>query len=111
MAISESLKVFRSACGVLGNALQEKGFEYRSTKREARRQGKLFEHIITLGTSRSVNSLPGHIELEVRALAWSDGLASYREKAGISLPTNKGFLFATTIENIFHPAPPYIRYW
>ncbi|MBD3309486.1 hypothetical protein GF348_24115 [candidate division KSB3 bacterium] len=110
MAPSESLKIFRQACDGLGAVLTGEGFTYRKSKRDARRQGALFEHIITFGTSRSINALPGHIHLEVRALAWSTELAAYREKAGISLPINEAVLFATTIENIFHPAPPYIRY-
>lgn len=37
-------------------------------------------------------------------------LAEYRRKAGITLPINEAVLFETTIENIFHPAPPWVRY-
>jgi hypothetical protein len=70
----------------------------------------LFQHIVTFGTSRGINSLPGHVHLEVRALAWSEALADYRRNAGIKLPINEAVLFGTTIENIFQPAPPYVRY-
>jgi hypothetical protein len=65
---------------------------------------------VTFGTSRSVNSLPGRVHLEVRATAWSIVLADYRQKAGIELPINEAVLFSTTIENLFRPAPPYVRY-
>lgn len=110
MALSESQQIFRNACDILGAALTTQGFIYRKSSRDARRQGKLFEHIVTFGTSRSINALPGHVQLEVRAIAWSDALAAYREKNRIVLPVNKAVLFGITIENIFHPAPPYIRY-
>ena len=48
--------------------------------------------------------------LEVRATVWSTRLADYRQEAGISLPINEAVLFSTPIENIFRPAPPYVRY-
>ena len=33
-----------------------------------------------------------------------------RQQAGIKLPINEACLFDITIENIFRPAPPYVRY-
>src|SRR2546428_474138 len=110
MAVSESFKIFKSACDQLGAGLAPHGFKYRKSKRDVWRQGRLFEHSVTFGTSRSINWLRGHVHLEVRALAWSTTLADYRQKAGITLPYNEAALFSTTIENIFHPAPPYVRY-
>jgi hypothetical protein len=110
MATSESMRIFRSACDTLADELRPHGFTYRKSKREVWRQGALFEHSVTFATSRSVNSLPGHVHLEVRASVWSAALADYRRKAGIELATNEAFLFSTTIENIFRPAPPYVRY-
>ena len=110
MPVSPSLQIFRNACDELGEVLQAHGFKYRKSRRDCRRQGSLFEHVVTFGTSRSINSLPGHVHLEVTALAWSEALADYRRKAGIKLPINEAVLFGTTIENIFHPAPPYVRY-
>lgn len=56
-----------------------------------------------------MNSLD-HILLEVRAMAWGSQLKTYREKAGKIVHTEKAVLFGSTIENLFHPAPPYIRY-
>jgi hypothetical protein len=50
------------------------------------------------------------VALNVHASAWSNQLADYRQKAGIDLPINEAVLFGTDIENIFHPAPPYVRY-
>jgi len=110
MMRSESQKIFRNACDILGDILAAQGFTYRKSKRDARRPGTLFEHIVTFGTSRSINALLGRVQLEVRAIAWSDELAAYRDKSGLSLPINTAVLFGITIENIFHPAPPYIRY-
>ncbi len=110
MAKSESMQVFQSACDSLAGVLTPHGFTYRKAQRKAQRQSTLFEHIVTFGTSRSVNSLPGHIQLEVRALAKSTALADYRREAGIVLSINDAVLFSTTIENVFRAAPPYIRY-
>jgi hypothetical protein len=110
MVMSESMRVFRDACETLAGVLTPHGFVYRKSKREARRREALFEHSVTFGTSRSVNFLPGHIHLEVRATAWSTALADYRREAGIVLPINEAVLFDTTIENIFRPAPPFVRY-
>jgi hypothetical protein len=110
MALTPSMQIFRLACDELGILLKPYGFKYTWSKRSARRQGVLFEHFVTFGTSRSINSLPGHVHLEVRAGAWSTALADYRSQAGITLSINEAVLFATTIENIFKPAPPYVRY-
>lgn len=110
MPVSPPLQIFRAACDELGNALEANGFKYRKSRRDARRQGKLFEHIVTFGTSRTNTSMPSHVHLEVRAIAWSTALAQYRRKVGIELPVNEAVLFGTEIENIFHPAPPYVRY-
>jgi hypothetical protein len=110
MATSESMRVFRDACDALAGALTPHGFTYLKSKREVWRQGTLFKHSVTFGTSRSINSLPGHVHLEVRASAWSTALADYRRKSGIVLPINAAVLFSTTIENVFRPAPPYVRY-
>jgi hypothetical protein len=110
MATTESMRIFRDACNVLAGRLTTHGFTYRKSKREASRRGPRFEHSVTFATSRSVNSLPGHVHLEVRATAWSEALADYRRKAGIELPINEAVLFSTTVENIFRPAPPYVRY-
>src|SRR5436305_795373 len=110
MAVTPSMQIFRLACDELGSLLKPYGFKYAWSKRSARRQGGLFEHFVSFGTSRSVNSLPGHVHLEVRASAWSTALADYRGQAGITLPINEAVLFGITIENIFTPAPPYVRY-
>src|SRR5262245_35875553 len=110
MAISESVRVFRDACDALAAVMTPYGFTYRKSKRQVWRQGALFEHYVTFVTSRSINSIPGHVHLEVRATAWSTALAEYRQQAGIELPINGAALFSTTIENIFRPAPPYVRY-
>ena len=110
MATSESMRIFRAACDTLAAVLIPHGFTYRKSKREIWRQGALFEHYVNFGTSRSGNSLPGHVHLEVRATAWSPALAEYRQNAGIQLPINEACLFSITIENIFRPAPPYVRY-
>ena len=110
MAKPASMCVFQNACDALAGVLTPLGFTYRKSKREAWRQGKMFEHSVTFGTSRSVNSLPGHVHLEVRAMAWSTALGDYRRRAGIELPINEAVLFSTTVENIFRPAPPYVRY-
>jgi hypothetical protein len=104
------MRVFRDTCDALAGVLTPHGFSYQKSKRELWRQGALFEHSVTFGTSRSVNSLPGHVHLEVRATAWSTALADYRRSAGIELPINEAVLFSTTVENIFRPAPPYVRY-
>ena len=110
MARSASMQVFQDACDALAGVLTPHGFIYRKAKRDVWRQGTLFEHAVTFGTSRSVNSLPGMVHLEVRALAWSSALADYRARVGIELPVNEAFLFDPPIENLFRPAPPYIRY-
>lgn len=110
MATSRSMQVFRDACDQLAGALTPHGFKYRKSKRQLFRQGTLFEHRVTFGTSRSVNSLPGHVHLEVWATAWSTALADYRKKERIKLPTNEAVLFGAPIENLFRPAPPYIWY-
>jgi hypothetical protein len=110
MAKSRSLQTFQLACDELGAFLKPFGFTYRRSQRESRRQGRLFEHFITFRTSRSINSLCGHVHLEVSASAWSTRLADYRHRTGISLPINEAVLFGATIENVFRPAPPYVRY-
>jgi hypothetical protein len=110
MAMSKSMRLFRGACDALAGVLTPHGFTYRKSKREVWRQGALFEHSVTFGTSRGVNSLAGHVHLEVRATAWSTALADHRRRRGIELPVNEAVLFSTTIENIFRPAPPYVRY-
>ncbi len=110
MATSDSMQVFQDACHTLAAKLTPYGFKYRKSKLDLRRQGPLFEHVVMFGTSRSINSLPGHVHLEVRAMASSPRLADYRRAAGIELPFNAAFLFDTTAENVFRPAPPYIRY-
>jgi hypothetical protein len=110
MAKTESMRVFLAACDTLAAVLTPHGFTYRKSKREVWRQGALFEHYVNFSTSRSINSLPGHVHLEVWAMAWSTALAEYRRQAGIELPTNEACLFAIDIENIFRPAPPYVRY-
>lgn len=104
------MHIFRNVCDTLAAVLTPLGFTYRKSKREVWRRGTLFEHYVNFGTSRSINSLPGHIHLEVRAMAWSTALAEHRLRAGINLPINGAVLFSTTIENIFYPAPPYVRY-
>jgi hypothetical protein len=108
--MSQSRQIFQNACIELGELLKTKGFKYLESQRQTRRQGNLFEHIITFNSSRSINSIPGNVHLEIKAMARSDQLESYRQAAGITLGTNESYLFETTIENIFHPAPPYIRY-
>ncbi len=110
MAKSASMRVFEIACATLAVELTPHRFVYRKSHRELRREGRLFEHLVTFSTSRSINSIPGHIHLEVRATAWSEELALYRKQAGIKLPVNEAVLFSTTLENIFRPAPPYVRY-
>lgn len=110
MATTESMRVFRASCDTLAAVLTPHGFTYRKSKREVWRQGALFEHYVNFATSRSVNSLPGNVHLEVRAMAWSMALAEYRQQVGINLPINEACLFSITIENIFRPAPPYVRY-
>jgi hypothetical protein len=110
MAMSRSMLIFREACDALAGELTPHGFTYRKSKRQLLRRGILFEHYVTFGTSSSINSLPGHVHLEVRAMAWSTALADYRQKVGIELPINEAVLFAATIENLFRPAPPYVRY-
>ena len=104
------MRAFRDACDALAGVLTPHGFTYRKSKREVLRQGARFQHSVTFGTSRSVNSLPGHVHLEVRATAWSTVLADYRRRIGMELPINEAVVFSTTIENIFRPAPPYVRY-
>lgn len=110
MPKTESMRVFRAGCDTLAAVLTPHGFTYWKSKREVWRQGALFEHYVEFRTSRSINSLPGHVHLEVCAMAWSTELAEYRHEAGIELPINEACLFGITIENIFRPAPPYIRY-
>ncbi len=110
MPTTESMKVFRSACDQLGKVLEASGFEYRKSRREARRNGRLFDHLINFRTSRSINSLEGHVHLEVTATAWSEAFGVYRRAKGVDLPINEACLFDTPIENIFQEAPPYIRY-
>lgn len=109
MAKSPSMQVFQMACDHLGTFLKTYGFKYLKSKRNCTRQGSLFEHVIGFGTHRSTNALGG-VALDVHAEAWSKQLADYRHKAGIDLPINEAVLFGTDIENIFHPAPPYVRY-
>jgi hypothetical protein len=106
----QSQQIFQDACTELGELLKTHGFQYLKSKRQACRQGNLCEHIITFNSSRSINSIPGNVHLEIKAMARSDQLERYRQAAGITLGTNESYLFETTIENIFHPAPPYIRY-
>ena len=110
MPKSESMAIFRVAADGLGAMLTERGFTYRKTNREAKRDGEMFEHSISFRTSRSLNSIPGHVELEVRATAWSEPFGDHRRANGIDLPINEACLFDCPIENIFKKAPPYIRY-
>lgn len=110
MATSDSMKIFKAVVDELGSSLKPSGFKYLKSKREATRQGKLFEHSVTFSSSRSINSLDGHIHLEIRATAWSEEFGEFRRSNGIDLPINEACLFGTTIENIFIEAPPYIRY-
>jgi hypothetical protein len=104
-----SMQIFRAACDDLGAFLASYGFKYLKSKRTCTRQGTLFEQIISFGTFRSTNMLGG-VALDVRASAWSKELAEYRKNAGIELSINEAVLFAIDIENLFRPAPPYIRY-
>jgi hypothetical protein len=108
--MSQSKHVFQDACVELAAILKRNGFEYFARRRQAYRQGGLFEHIVIFNSSRSINSIPGNIHLEIKAMARSDKLGQYRQTRGITLATNENYLFDTIIENIFRPAPPYIRY-
>jgi hypothetical protein len=110
MSKSPSLQIFQDSCETIAQSLIPNGFKYLKSKRQSQRQGLIFEHIITFATSRSINSIPGNVHLNITAMACSQALADYRQAAGISLSTNESFLFYTPIENIFQPAPPYIRY-
>jgi hypothetical protein len=89
MATTPSMQVFNAACDRLASLMKPHGFACRKSKRDLRRPGKLFEHIITFGTSRSINSIPGSVHLEVSAIVWSTRLAEYRKREGISLPVNE----------------------
>ena len=104
------MKIFKSVVDELGSSLEQYGFKYKKTTRTALRNGRLFKHTITFGSSRSINSLEGHIHLEVRAMACSDEFGDYRRSKGIDLPINENCIFGSTIENLFIQAPPYIRY-
>src|SRR5262249_48664090 len=85
MAMSRSMRVFREVCDALAEGITPHDFTYRKSKREVWRRGALFEHFVNFGTSRSVNSLSGHVHLEVRATAWSTGVADYRRVDRLAL--------------------------
>ena len=110
MATSESMKIFKVVVDELGSSLKPYGFKYLKSKRSATRQGVLFEHSVTFSSSRSINSIEGHIHLEIRATALSEDFGEFRRSKGIELPINEACLFGTTIENLLVEAPPYIRY-
>ncbi len=110
MATSESMKVLKSVCDDLGGSLDKYGFKYRKTNRVATRSGRLCEQSIYFGTSRSINSLDGHVHLEVRAKALNEDFGSFRRESGIELPINERVIFNAPIENLFREAPPYIHY-
>ena len=110
MAKSESMKVLKSVCDDLGRSLEKYGFKYRKTNRVATRSGRLCDQSIYFGTSRSINSLDGHVHLEVRAKALSEEFGSFRRDIGIELPINERVIFNAPIENLFREAPPYIHY-
>ena len=80
MPVSESMKIFKVVCDRLGLFLEGQGFKYLKSKRMASRKGKLFDHIITFSSSRSINSLEGHIHLEVRAMACSEKFGIFRKE-------------------------------
>ncbi|MEM7331861.1 MAG: hypothetical protein AAF490_07205 [Chloroflexota bacterium] len=107
---SPSMRIFKAAADQLGEMLKTHGFTYRKTQRRGWKDGRLFQHIVSINTSRSANSVPGIVQLDIRALAYSEAFGAFRRASGISLPVNDSYLFATQIENIFKPAPPYIRY-
>jgi hypothetical protein len=110
MPKSPSIQIVEDNCQTIAQSLIPNGFKYLKSKRQTQRQGQRFEQIIAFATSRSINGIPGNIHLNITAMACSQALADYRHAAGISLATNESFLFFTPIENIFLPAPPYIRY-
>ena len=110
MPASTSMTIFRDSMDRLGETLSEHGFEYRKSKRTAKRIGQMFDHAITFSTSRSINSIPGHIHFEVKAFAWSEKFGEFRRNQGLDLPINEACLFDCPIENIFKQPPPYIRY-
>lgn len=110
MPISESMKIFTGACDRLGIVLEQQGFKYLKSKRSATRKGILFDHVIAFSSSRSINSLEGHIHLEVKAMAFSEEYGNLRREKGIDIPFHESLLFGSTIENIFTRPPPYIRY-
>ncbi len=108
--MASNMEIFTDAYTHLSAFLQQHGFSFNRTRRISHRDGDLFRHSITFATLRSANSVQGTVMFEVRALASSEKLAEYRSANGIKLPINNAYLFGTTIENIYKPAPPYIRY-
>jgi hypothetical protein len=110
MARSKSSEVFLEVVAELVRVLTDLDFVYNKSKHTARRQGLLFEQQVTFSSSRSINSIPGNVHLEIKALAWSQTLANYRSEHGLNEVVNDGYFVGTTIENLFVAAPPYIRY-
>jgi hypothetical protein len=107
---TRSMQTFDEACNDVAASLVPFGFTYRKTKRRSFRQGKLFDHLVGFATSRSTNSIPGEVHLSITALARSDDLAAYRRTIGWRTEYSEPYLFDVPIENIWRPAPPYIRY-
>ncbi|WP_370979744.1 hypothetical protein [Agaribacterium sp. ZY112] len=110
MGISETRKIYKSACDRLGNSLENYGFKYRKTKSSAIRSGRQFDNIVSFKSSRHNSAELGYIHLEVRAMAWSEEFGDFRRSLGVNLPINENCLFGKPIENLFIPAPPYIKY-
>ncbi len=104
------MQTFDEACNDIAALLTTQDFTYRKTKHRAYRHGELFDHLIDFNTSRSIPSIPGEVHLSISALARSDDLAAYRRTIGWRTEAAEPYLFDITIENIWRPAPPYLRY-
>jgi hypothetical protein len=104
------MQTFDEACNDVVATLVPHGFSYRKTKRRAFRQGNLFDHLVSFATSRTINSIPGQVHLSINALARSDELAAHRRTIGWRVENAEPYLFDVPIENIWRPAPPFIRY-
>jgi hypothetical protein len=109
MARSNQQLIFRAACDAIGGALTSDGFRYRKSARTTARARDPWVESVTFGTSRN-NILPGYVALDVRASLECAALGAWRREHGIDLPWNEELLFATEVENVTRPAPPYIRY-
>lgn len=101
--------IFFQACQQVANAFVGDGFKFIKSRQAMERKHSVFKDSVPFKSSISINKLPRHIHFEVRAYTSSQIMAEWQEAHGAPFGKN-GVIGSGSVENLFTPGPPYIRY-